>query len=163
MARDNISKDKVYAQETSSTFVHLLTVNLKKDNGQIEIYRFCDQFVNVTSRGDIFLAASFKLTLGTDSAENLPQVNLEFDSGDRQIIRALRENAASPMITLEVVLGENPNIVEIGPMEYQVLSFEFNDSSVNMRLGVEPVLDGTIPRYRFTPQTASGLFANIPA
>ena len=161
--RQGLSTDVLYAQETGYTFVHLLTVRMFRNNGSQEVYRFCDQFVNVTSRGNIFEAASFRISLGSDNGENVPTVNLEFDSGDRQIIRELRENDRSPEIMLEVVIGETPDNVEVGPIEYQLESFDFKDSAVSMRLTVEPVLNEPIPALKWTPTSAPGLFANIPS
>ena len=161
--RENLSTDILYAQETGYTFVHLLTVTMYRNNGTTQIYRFCDQYVDLISRGNLFEKASFRLNLGSDNSENIPTVSLEFDSGDRQIIRELRKNDRSPDITLEVVIGETPDIVEIGPVEYQLESFDFKDSSVSMRLTVEPVLNEPIPSLKWTPTSAPGLFANIPA
>ena len=156
-----VNKEVVFSQETGATFVHLLTVTMRRNNGTIEVRRFCDQYVPVTSRGDIFQPASFRITLGSDNAENVPQVNLEFDVGDVQIIRELRENDRTPTIQLEVVLGESPDHVEIGPVQYEVSQFEFNNTSVSMQLTVEAILNEPIPAQRFTPTTSPSLWQNI--
>lgn len=159
--RDTISKDVVFAQQTPSTFVHLLTVRMFRNNGTVDIRRFCDQYIPITSRGDIYQPASFRISLGSDDADSVPRVSLEFDIADRQIIRELRENDRTPIIQLEVVLGETPDQVEIGSIEYEVSQFEFNDTSVSMQLTVEPVLNEPIPALRFTPTTTPALWQNI--
>lgn len=159
----NLSTDVVFAQETSEVFVHLLTVELVKDDLTTEIIRYCDQYQQITSNGNIFEPASFRIQLGRDDGETVPSVRLEIDSGDTRIIRLLRGNKRSPKITLNVVLASTPDVVEIGPIEYEVESFDFNASAVSLRLTVEPVLNEPIPSLKFTPTTAPGLWADIPA
>jgi hypothetical protein len=159
----NLSTDVVFAQETSEVFVHLLTVEIVKDDLSTQILRYCDQYVPVTSNGYVFEPASFKIQLGRDDGETTPSVRLELDSGDMQVIRLLRANKRSPKINLQVVLASTPDVVEIGPIEYEVESFDFNSSAISLRLTVEPVLNEPIPSLKFTPTTAPGLWANIPA
>lgn len=159
--RSTVSKDVVFAQQTGATFIHLLTVTMRRNNGTLDIRRFCDQYVPVTSRGDIYQPASFRIALGSDDADSVPRVTLEFDIADRQIIRELRENDRTPIIQLEVVLGDTPDEVEIGSIEYEVTQFEFNDTSVSMQLSVEPVLNEPIPAMRFSPTTSPALWQNV--
>jgi len=163
MARDvsNNFLESVLAQETSKTFHTLLTVTLMRDDGLLFEGRYVDGYLPVESRGEIYQPAAFKLNIGSDISDTIPRTSLQFDSGDRDFIRMLRNNRDTPTIKMEVVMSDTPDFVEIGPVEFIAEGFTIKATSVDVDLTVEPVLNEPVPSAKFTPTLFPGLWGNI--
>lgn len=157
----SLFRQEAYAQQMGNVPIHLLDVTYTDNNGQVQNFYFCDQYVPITSNGTTYQPAAFQITLGEDSSDSMPTVNLQFDSGDRQLIRELRENNKAPRIQVRVVLSSTPNTAEIGPIEFTVSQFTAKSSSIDMTLDVEPILNEPIPSAKFTPTLFPGLWKTI--
>lgn len=116
--------------------------------------------VDSTASGTLqtYLRSRFSLSLPNDTEEGLPQATIDFEVGDIQIIRALRETPSPLTIDIWLVLGSDANFVEFGPVNYQSVGFTVSGTSVSLELEVEPVLHVQVPRHRFTPNIFPGLF-----
>jgi hypothetical protein len=159
------------AQETRKALLHLLEVHLLQNDGTLLRLYYVDdysplEFYEASEDSTIiYQPASFKVNLGADSANNTPTVTLNFDSGDRTIIRQLRENDIRPVMYLSLVMvNPDPDEVvtdrEIGPIMLEVDSFDFKSSAISMSLVVEPILDEPVPATRFNPIVAPALFTS---
>lgn len=152
--------DSAYAQETDKVFLHLLDVSLVLDNGEVFEEHYVNNYLPVTSNGVLYQPGAFEITLGSDINDTVPQVKLEFDSGDRTLIRILRDNRERPKISLSIVLSNTPDVVEIGPVEFEMESFSIKATSVSCDLSYEPILNEPIPSAMYTPTLFPGLFTN---
>lgn len=163
MPRDvsQLFREEAYKDTTPSIWHVLLSVNLVKDDGDVFEGKYVNDYLPVQSRGSVFQPAAFSVSIGSDISDTIPRTKLDFDAGDRTLIRLLRENRNPPKIVLEVVMSNTPDIVEIGPVEFQADSFSIKASAVNMDLTVEPILNEPVPSAKFTPTLFPGLFENV--
>jgi len=161
-----------YAQETTRVFLHLLDVSiLNPGDTTYTTYRYVDDYTPVTfndGSGDIiYQPATFKLTLGNDDADSTPQVTLNFDSGDRTVIRRLRETDARPKVAVSVVISPYNTTGtitrrEIGPISLEANEFGFKSTQVTVNLVVEPILGEPCPSSVMNPRDAPALWSGVP-
>lgn len=168
--------NEALAQETGKVFLHLLDVSIREpDEDNYQIYHFVDDFTPLTFNSGavgesdvIYQPASFVTDIGSDTGDDTPSVTLDFDSGDRDIIRRLRRTDDVPVFQLSVVMAPygtaDPVIShrEVGPIELQAEDFNFKSTAVKLKLIVEPILDEPTPSAKMTPNLAPGLWGNIP-
>ena len=163
--------ENILAQETKKVLLHLLEVHLLQNDGNLLKLYYVDDYSPLEfydtelDQTVIYQPASFKVNLGTDSADNTPVVTLNFDSGDRTIIRQLRENNARPIMYLSVVMtNPDPDEIishrELGPIMLETESFDFKASAVGLKLVVEPILNEPVPATKFNPIVAPTLFTS---
>ncbi len=145
----------VLAETTDEVFLECLTIS---GSGLATPIRVVNDPVPLVRSAGTFQPLSFELTLPTDSDESLPQVNLSVDNVDQQIEATLRAITGVPIVTLEVVLASQPDVVEVGPYVLAVKSESADASAVQCSLGYDDVLDEPYPRDQFTPVNSPGLF-----
>lgn len=149
------------AVQTEEVFLKLLQVHTVENDGTPVSYYYVNNNEPISSNGILYENASFELDLVAESADKAPASTLRFDSGDREIIRKLRELDKTPRFTLSIVMASNPDVIEIAPIEYELKRFQITDTLVSMELTMEPVLDEPIPCDRYTPNLSPGLWGNV--
>lgn len=78
------------------------------------------------------------------------------DNVDQRIITALRGITGRPTVTYEAVLYDSPNTVERGPMEFEVLGFQANISTISLRVSFAmSFLGEAFPKDYFAPWNAT--------
>lgn len=78
------------------------------------------------------------------------------DSVDQRIILALRGIVGKPTVTYEAVLRDTPNVVERGPMEFEVLAFSTNLTTISLRVSFAlSFLSEAMPKDYFAPWNSS--------
>lgn len=147
--------------QTSEVFLTLLDVVIHENDGTVTTKRYVNNTQDVTHNGVIYNRASFAIELGGDAADRAPQTTLQFDSGDREMIRKLREVNARPEVNLRIVLASNPDYVELGPINYEAETVQISDNLVSITLIVEPILNEPIPCDSYTPKLFSGLWTGV--
>jgi hypothetical protein len=144
------------AQETSEVFLGLLTLSHPDLSPPI---RIVNDTVNVTSRGNIYIAFPYRLEMPWERDDELPQVTLEIDNVDRTIVQAVRALSARKDLTalFEVVLASSPDTVELAEL-FTLRGAEYDALVVRGRLQFEDVLNEPFPADSFTPATTPGIF-----
>lgn len=101
MSRDisTEARQSLNAAETGDAFLILLTLS---HAGMAEPLRVTNGGEDVTSRGDIFTAYPFELSLPDDDAGQSPEARLVIDNIDRQIVRAVRSLTTAPLVLIEI-------------------------------------------------------------
>lgn len=175
--RESLTDDfynSAYAQETSAVFLYLLDFSIidPEGDGTPTVYHYVNDYTPLTYNDGvnpsiIYQPASFKISLGSDSADSTPKVTLTFDSGDRTIIRRLRETDFPPECSISVAISpQDINSVidhrELGPIRLIASDFSFKATAVNINLIVEPILNEPIPTSTMNPKLAPLLWADIP-
>jgi hypothetical protein len=172
--RESLSPDfyqAAYAQQTGKVFLHLIDVQIEHPTLGTQTFHFVDDYDTLEfDDGEdniLYQPAAFQVTLGADSNDAIPEVKLNFDAGDMNIIRRLRETNEPPKVFLSIVMSpQDVDAVishrEIGPMELQARDFSFTATVVSMTLVIEPVLSEPTPSAKMTPRLAPLLWANTP-
>jgi hypothetical protein len=123
------------------------------------ILRVVSNTENIISRGQLFSATFFEITMPTDNGETLPTVELKIANVDGLLIQTIRGFANPPQMKLELVLSTTPDIVERSVDWLVLKSVDYNALTISGRLTVESVLSQRFPAYDFCPPYYPGLFA----
>lgn len=140
----------------NDVFLHLVSVTW--DDG--EVSRWVKNYEGITSRGDYYTPSSFNVTLPSDPGDEIPTLNFSFALGDKITMRRLRNSTVRPTLRLEIVLASDPNIVELGPFDFDIRDFDMKGDAVVVKAGYEPLLDYEIPQLSYSPPMFPGLFSN---
>jgi len=80
------------------------------------------------------------------------------DNVDQQIMTALRGITGRPAVTYEAVLFDSPNTVERGPMEFEVLGFQSNLTTISLRVSFAlSFLSEAFPKDYHAPWNATAI------
>ncbi|MBE0598443.1 MAG: DUF1833 family protein, partial [Desulfuromonadales bacterium] len=100
----------------------------------------------------------FDIALPADRDDQISKVTLTIDNVDRAIVRAVRELASAPTVTLEIVLASSPDVVEAGPFEFTLQDAGYDALTVSGTLGYEDILNEPFPAGAFVPAAFPGMF-----
>lgn len=159
--RDSSNKLLTIVSSETPNDVFLFLITIEYPNGVKE--RFVKNFEDVSSRQQTYRAASFEITMPEEPEDSVPTMNFAFSVAERDALRELRESTDLPMLTLEIVLSSDPNVVEVGPFVFDVRSFQVQGVSVRVEAGFEPMLDLAVPQMSYDPNLFPGLFKDVRA
>lgn len=149
-------KRSMMAAETGTAAVLLLTIT----HASLAVpIRVTNAGRTVTSRGDDFLHCPFDITLPRASDDAPPTVRLDICGVDRQMIQAVRSiDGERARVALELVHSEDFDVVEIGPLEFDLLDVTYDALVVSGNIGYEDLLNEKFPKDIFGPTTTPGIF-----
>ena len=150
------AKIALFAQETNKVFLTLVTISHDDITGGP--LRFVNDNVNITSNGDIYSAFPFEIILPPERADELVVAKLRIDNIDRGITLALREINSAPSVTVQVILADDPNNVQLGPLNFTWRVAEYSVDIVEGDLRFEELLGEPFPGDRVTPSLFPGVF-----
>ncbi|WP_290738431.1 hypothetical protein [Haliea sp.] len=151
----------VFSQYMPTTLLPLLRYKGFDNDGNVVNKYYVNNWQPITSNGQVYQAAAFKMSLGSDESDNMPDVTLTFDSGDRQVINELRIFNEAPDVYLSVVVAERPDVVELPEIEFRAKEWTVKDSAVTIQLESEPVLSEPIVGDIVTPNIFPLLWENV--
>ncbi len=95
---------------TDQAFLVLLTITPAEGVGLP--LRVVNNLEAVTSRGQVFEAYPFAITLPSENADSQPSVTITIDAVDQRIIEQVRAFARPPSVRLELILSGSPDTVD---------------------------------------------------
>ena len=149
----------VNKENPDDIFLHLVTIDWP--DGSVD--RYVKDNVDTTSRGNNYQAAAFNIQVPEEPEDSTPKLTFQFSLADRVIINKLRTATEPPILTLEIVLGSDPNIVEMGPFTFDLRKYQNQGVSVSVEAGFEPILDFAVPQITYSPTYFPGLFKAVSA
>lgn len=145
----------ILAQETAEVWLPLLTI---EHEDLTTPYRFVANTEDVTSNGETFTAFPFDCRLPTAVQDQPPQAEIVIDNIDRTIVDTIRSIQSPPTITLQIVLADSPDAVEIEVADLQLTDVETDAFQIKGSLRYEDVLNAQFPEGTFTPAEFAGMF-----
>lgn len=145
----------VNAQETGEVFAVLLTL---AHDSLAQPLRVTSDSVNTVSRGDVFVAYPFDLSLPEDSEALTATAHLSIDNVDRMIVAALRGLQDSPAVTVEIVRAAAPDTVEAVFPDFRLSEIQYDAARVTGILTIEDFTAEPYPAGVFAPAGFPGLF-----
>ncbi|TAL39631.1 MAG: DUF1833 domain-containing protein [Alphaproteobacteria bacterium] len=157
MSRDVSTEamQSVNAAETEDAFLILLTLS---HTDMAEPLRVTNGGEDVTSRGNLFTAYPFELSLPDDDAGQSPEARLVIDNIDRQIVRAVRSLTSAPLVLIEIVRAAEPDVVEAKFEDFRLTNVSYDANLVQGNLTIEDFTAEPFPAGTFTPGHFPGLF-----
>ena len=132
--------------EIDTAFWFLLTIKAGGDT-----IRVVNNYEDVTSRGNTFMAYPFSLALPSDTGEALPELQLTIDNVDQLLVKAVRGLLEPPEITFEMVLSSAPDVVERTIDFLRADYIGYDALSIQMRLRPNSIMGRNFPSSKYTP------------
>lgn len=121
--------------------------------------RVVNNAVDITSRGQLFEAVGFKITLINQDSEKLPTVTLQIDNLDPRIIEYIRSLPEAPRMMLEVVTSaDNFQSPEQSIDFLRLTSVNYNALVITAQLVLDNYLGARFPGGDYTPSEFPALF-----
>jgi hypothetical protein len=154
-AVSTVLKAALFGPETGEAFLILLEISHPDLAAPI---RAVNNTTDVTSGGNLYTATAFDIQLPDDTSEKPPQVTLSICNVDRSILIAIAEIITPPTVTISVIAASTPDVIEVGPLTFTLLSVEYDALVIRGTLGFAPILNEPFPADSFTPDLFPGLF-----
>ena len=86
------------------------------------------------------------------------RANLSIDNVSRDIIASIRSIQTPPSVTMEVVLGSDPDTVEASFPDFELQHIGYDALTITGDLGIESFMSEPYPGDIFSPARFPGLF-----
>ncbi|MDR1575601.1 MAG: DUF1833 domain-containing protein [Treponema sp.] len=153
----NEAKRELLRDETAAVFLYLL----KLEAEGIDPLCLADNTEPVVSGGVTYAPCAFKCVLPeqNDDGSSKP-CRIEIDNTDRRIAEIAGETVSVQItLTVNVVMAQNPDVVETGPLRFIVRNITVSKETVQAELYDFYVYDRNLPGLRYSPQDFPGLFS----
>ena len=151
----SLFKQAAFAPETDQALLLCLTI----DHADLaEPIRVVNDGVDLVRSAGTFLAYPFRIALPFDRDDELPRVVLSIDNVDRSIVLTVRSLSSPPSITLEAVLSDSPDTVEVSLPDFVLKSATYDKLTVEGELSFEDILNEPYPGGTFRPALFPGMF-----
>lgn len=117
----------------------------------LEPLRVCNNTEDVVSRGNTFIPCGFNIVLPNDDGEALPTVKITIPNADRMIVEWIRGFPTAPELMLEIVLSNQPDIVERSIDYMRLVDVTYDALQVTGTLMIENLLTAKFPSESYTP------------
>ena len=148
----------IYAPQTAKVFVDLLTIEHEDWASTIRLAR---DRVDVVSRGNTYTAFPFDAQLVAERAEELPKAEISVGFFTAEMIAAIRSISTPPTVSIEVVLADAPDTVEVSVLGLQATQCTYDRNGFVLTLEAEPLLSEPYPHGIFSPAGFPGIFKAV--
>lgn len=155
-----------YSQETDVAVIVLITLStsdlpdvIRVCNVPVE--KFADLGENVygvTSNSQRYLFLPFDIVLPQDDKTGAVSAKLTIDNVNREIVRYARETRKALNVSIQVVLSNNLDYVELEYNDFKLTNVNYDGFQVTGDLTVDYLGLEPFPAGRFTPSGFPGLF-----
>ncbi|MBO7735337.1 MAG: DUF1833 family protein [Methanobrevibacter sp.] len=155
-----------YSQETDVAVIVLLTLStpelpdaIRVCNVPVEKFAdLGDNVYGVTSNSQRYLFLPFDITLPQDDKTGAVSARLTIDNVNRQIVQYARQTRKALNVSIQVVLSNNLDYVELEYNDFKLSNVSYDGFSVEGDLTVDYLGLEPFPAGRFTPSGFPGLF-----
>lgn len=152
----DVARAAALAQETGEVFLVLLTISHDDIIGGP--IRVVNNTEDILSRGNTFIAFPFELQLPDDSTERAPLARLSIDNISREIAQAIRTITSPPTVTIELILADAPDDIELSLPEFTLRNVTWDVQSVAGDLMVQDLISEPYPVGVYDPSRFPALF-----
>jgi len=162
-------RQAAYAQETGRFPIALITfehddlaspVRISADPTERSTTYTTDSQVvySTTSRGNEYIYLPVSLILPDDTEDGPGEIKLEIDNVSRELISTIRSIYTPPTGTLELVMDNDLDTVELQWPDFLLGNVTYDASVVTGILSFETLIREPFPAGSFTPSAFPGLF-----
>lgn len=156
MALSQRALQAVLASATDKVFVECLKISHSE---MTDIFLVNDTQDLVRSEA-IFQRFPFKVSAATQNSDRPPAINITADAVDQRIVQGLRQLAGSrerAKIKYEIVLADQPDSIEFGPVEFEFDSISGNSATqITLRASfLKGALNDAFPALQFAPSNVA--------
>lgn len=146
---------QAYRTSSNEVFLVALTIRHQPTN---TLFRVVNNSENIVSRGEVFTAYPFELTLPVESGEEIGIAQLTIDNIDLTLIDMLRAATVPPRVDIEVLIASRPDIVEISLLDLGMKDVSWDKLAITARLYNEDILSAGYPAQIYEPLEWQGIF-----
>lgn len=118
----------------------------------------CDRLPLARAIGN-FMPFPFEPLLPNDTDEVGQQAQLQICNVDQMVTDTLKAVDGVPKAILDVVLRDEPDHVQMGPFDFDVVMDAFDRTVVTLTLGhLESILSQGVPYQTYTPSNSKGMY-----
>lgn len=151
------ARQAMFSAQTGEALLVLLEID---HEALQEPFRLSSDNVDTVSGGLTYQSFFFRLTLADDRDDQISRARIEVDNVDRRIVEAVRSISGPPAVTVRLVLASTPDVLEAGPIPFQLLNANWDALIVEGELGYDlEIINQAYPAHRMTPQFFPGLFS----
>jgi hypothetical protein len=149
-------KNVVFGLESSDALLFLLQIDKSDLNPSI---RVCSNTEPISHLGNTYFAARFTISLPSQK-EDIEHVQISVDNVDRALSDAILYASPDdePVVTLKIVLGSDPDTVEMVPFAYTLFDCSFDLQKITGKLSFENLVQEAFPFPSFTPENFPCMF-----
>lgn len=159
-------RQAAFSQETDVAVIVLLTLstpdlpdNIRVCNVPVEKFAdLGDNVYGVTSNSQRYLFLPFDITLPQDDKTGAVSAKLTIDNVNRQIVQYARETKKTLNVSIQVILSNALDYVELEYNDFKLSNVSYDGFSVSGDLTVDYLGFEPFPAGRFTPSGFPGLF-----
>jgi hypothetical protein len=146
--------NQLFAAQSDDPFLMLVEIS----HPSFATLYFVNNTVNITSRGQEYLAFPMEIGLPADNPESNREVSIAFDNASLELIEEIR-SVTSPMdVKIEMILASDPDTVEIELGELKIRGLTYNKSRIEARLYMDDFLNTELSSEKYTPSNFPGIF-----
>lgn len=146
-------KPAIFQSTTDEAFFWLLTITSAD-----ETLRVVNNMEDITSRGNVFTAYPFDISLPVEDGSKQLSLTLTIDNVDQVLIEALRGFLEPPTMTLELVLSSDVDTVEKRIDFLRLANVEYDQLQIRGQLQPNNVLSNAFPASNYDPAQFPSLF-----
>lgn len=150
---------ELFAQETDEVVLMCLTFT---HPSFVEPYRLVTNTEPIQRAIGEYMPFAFALNLPPEQDDQVPQLQITIDNVDNSILKGIRNLPPGERVNvaMEVILASAPDDPEIGPIDFKILTIDFDQSQITGTLGLDDdFLNTTFPADQYTPINSPGVFA----
>jgi hypothetical protein len=147
---------EIFSQQSSDPFLFLFTFTHPDYPGQF--FRFVNNLVDITSRGDVYSAMAIKITLPVEDGNSIPTVMLEMDNVGLEILSEMRKVTSPFTVLVELILASDPSYIEMSVPDMLLTKLTYDASRLTGTLTSDNFMSQKIPGTIYSPQHFPGLF-----
>jgi hypothetical protein len=147
--------EAIFAQSTDEVFVLLVTISHPELTTPI---RLAANSEDIVSNGWTYFGVPIEVDLPADEEDAPPSAKLRIDAVDQDIIRAARSIRTRPNVELQVILADNPDVVEIQLPVFNLVRLTYDAFQIVAELQVDDLLIEPYPAGTFSPAIFRAIF-----
>lgn len=142
------------AEVAEEVYLALLTI----DHDELsEPIRVVNNIEAITSRELEFIALPFELELPAEQSDGLGVAQIKVDNVDRRIVQAIRSISSAPSVTIEMIVADDPDVVELTVDDLVLANATYDATTVRGTLQFEDLLSEPA-NESITPERFPSLF-----
>jgi Domain of unknown function (DUF1833) len=147
---------EIFSQQSSDPFLFLFTFTHPDYPGQF--FRFVNNLVDITSRGDVYSAMAIKITLPVEDGNSIPTVMLEMDNVGLEILSEMRKVTSPFTVLVELILASDPSYIEMSVPDMLLTKLTYDASRLTGTLTSDNFLNQKLPSGIYSPNFFPGIF-----
>lgn len=145
----------ILSQSTDEVFLACLSIS----HPAIDTIRIVNNTETVMRLAGEFTPYPFQATIPSDNEDAPSPITITIDGVDREVARLIRNLEGIPKAVLEVVLASSPDVVELGPFDFDIIDSDIDVLTVQLTAGyVEDLMNQGVPAQTYTPSNSKGLW-----